>query len=143
MPCPPRAVCGARRHGCQRARPCPPPSTRVAGLNETMELLEPYEYLSLSPGEAGLIVDALNGHMAAPGAGAREDLLLAVYDSLGLPDSDGDDLAPKWHVADRRGLVARIAALSDAQAEGVLRAARAYWQHEGTHHERLSAAGLI
>ncbi|MDE3096871.1 MAG: helix-turn-helix transcriptional regulator [Chloroflexota bacterium] len=104
-------------------------------------LLRPYEYLSLSSAEASLVVDALNGHMAA--GGARRDLLLAVYDSVGLPDSEGADLARTWGVTDRRGLVARIAALSDAQAGGVLRAAQAYWRQDGEHAERLSAAGLV
>lgn len=104
-------------------------------------LSDPCEYLSLSEAEASLVVDALNGHMAT--GGARSELLLAVYDSVGLPDSESDDLAATWGVTDRRGLVARIAALSDAQAAGVLRAAQAYWEAGGEHAERLSAVGLI
>jgi len=52
------------------------------------------------------------------------------------------EIAPKWGVGDVRGLVARVAQLTDAEAAGVLRAAGAYWHRSGDRGERLTAAGL-
>lgn len=107
-------------------------------------MARPYDFLTLSPAEARLIVAALNGHVATPGIPARDELALAITDSCG-PDAEGERLDTLYGVRDWRALVARISALSDPQAADVLAAATAFWS--GDHglylDESLQRVGLL
>lgn len=107
--------------------------------------LEPRDVLTLSPQEATLVVAALNGHVRTPGVAAQQELLLSVFDSCG-PDCEGERLDEVHGVADWRGLIARIAALSDAQADMVLEAAAAFWElggHADHIADDLHTVGLV
>lgn len=105
---------------------------------------QPRDYLTLDPAEATLIVAMLNGHLRTPGVTARGELLLSLLDSVG-PDAEGDRLDTLYGVDDWRSLVVRVAALSEPQADSVLRAAEAYWdsERETSLSEGLLAVGLL
>ena len=94
--------------------------------------------VALSPGEAGLIVDALNG--------TRIELVTAqmlgeeIEDALNL-----DGLAAKWDV-DGPKLVATILGWSLVQRLAVVDAVERFWAagwHASETVERLTAVGLV
>lgn len=116
-----------------------------ADLPQRLERLrQPYEYLSLSMPEACLLVDAMAGHWWDAGTDARTAIMANIYDSLGLPDSQGSDLAAKWEVADPRGLLMRLASLSDAQMAGLAAALKAVMASgDDDIMSALQAHGLI
>lgn len=102
------------------------------------------DFLTLSPQEARLIVAALNGHIRTQGVPERDELLLAILDSVG-PDAEGERLDELYGVTDWRSLIVRIAALTDAQAWMVFDAAERFWasDHERGTDELLSEVGLL
>lgn len=102
------------------------------------------DFLTLSPQEARLILAALNGHIRTPGVSERDELLLAILDSVG-PDAEGERLDELYGVTDWRSLIVRIAALTDAQAGMVFDAAERFWasDHERGTDELLSEVGLL
>lgn len=102
------------------------------------------DFLTLSPEEAQLIVAALNGHLRTEGIAARDELLLAILDSVG-PDAEGDRLDELYSVTDWRALIVRISALTDAQAALVLDAIEAFWHGDLDlpANELLGNVGLL
>lgn len=108
------------------------------------EALRIRDFLTLAPEEARLIVAALNGHLRTEGIAARDELLLAILDSVG-PDAEGDRLDELYSVTDWRALIVRISALTDAQAALVLDAIEAFWRSDLARetNELLSETGLL
>ncbi|HMQ31877.1 MAG TPA: hypothetical protein PKD53_14205 [Chloroflexaceae bacterium] len=94
--------------------------------------------VNLAPGEAALVVDALNGTIA--------DVQTAQLLAYEVQDSLADGLAVKWDV-DGAALVATIGAWSLAQRLAVVDAAERFWRGpyrgEGPIADKLAAVGLI
>jgi hypothetical protein len=93
--------------------------------------------VALSPGEAGLIVDALNG--------TRIELTTAQMLGEEIEDALADGLAAKWDVDGPR-LVATILGWSLIQRLAVVDAVERFWAagwHASETVERLTAVGLV
>lgn len=102
------------------------------------------DYLTLSPNEAALITDMLNGHLRTEGVAARDELTLSLIDSVG-PNAEGARLDTQHGVEDWRSLVVRVTGLSEPQAAGVIDAAGRYWREFSglPLAEGLAEAGLL
>lgn len=95
--------------------------------------------ITLSEGEAMLIVDATNGTLFEPFSVAAQSLHWEIQDSL------ADGLAAKWEV-DGPALVAKISAWSLLQKAAVCDAIERFWgdtYHIDNSHARLARVGLI
>lgn len=93
--------------------------------------------VSLSEGEAGLIIDALNGTWIDPTT--AQLLPHEVEDAL------GDGLAEKWGV-DGQSLVERLRRMSLTQRLAICDAAERYWAdsyHVDSTADRLLRVGLV
>lgn len=103
-----------------------------------------FEFLTLTPPEARLIVAALNGHLRSPGIAAYDELSLSIADSCG-PHCAGERLDIDFNVPDWEMLVQRVANLSEAQANAVLNATEAFWQQDDSLaiDEMLQKVGLL
>lgn len=106
--------------------------------------MKPFEFLTLTPLEARLIVAALNGHLRTPGVRATDELALSISDSCG-PHCEGDRLDTLYGVPNWERLVTRIAQLTEAQADAVLTAAEAFWSGDLDLYtdEALQEVGLL
>lgn len=106
--------------------------------------MHPYEFLTLTPAEARLLVAALNGHLRTPGISARDELCLSIADSCG-PAAEGDRLDLQFGVEDWARLVVRLSQLSAPQAEAVLDAVERFWAGGLTLEtdEALQEAGIL
>lgn len=101
--------------------------------------------LTFTPGQAALVVDALNGTLTEPHTASL--LWANVSDAL----ADGDDgLAERWDVdaPQAQALVARLRALTPFEALAVADACERYWRRasagiDETNDERLRAVGLL
>lgn len=95
--------------------------------------------VSLSAGEAGLIVDATNGTLFDPWSVAAQTLHYEIEDSL------VDGLAAKWDV-DGPALVAKLAGYSILQRAAICDAVERFWQdsyHVENTRARLVRVGLV
>lgn len=105
--------------------------------------MKPFEFLTLHPNEARLIVAALNGHLRGEGIAAYDELRLSIGDSCG-PDAEGGRLDEMYEVGDWRMFVQRIYSLTEAQAASVLNAAASFWDAGGDSiEEQLADVGLL
>lgn len=106
--------------------------------------MAPYEFLTLTPAEARLVVHSQLGHLRTEGIAARDELTLSIGDSCG-PDAEGDRLDVVHGVADWRSLVQRIHNLTEAQAAAVLDACAAFWNGDLSLYtdEALQQVGLL
>lgn len=107
-------------------------------------MASPYEFLTLTPPEARLIVAALNGHLRTAGIAAHSELAISIADSCG-PDCEGDRLDTLYGVADWERLVARVTHLTEDQADAVLTSAAAFWAGDLDLYtdEALQNVGLL
>ncbi|MBM3940459.1 MAG: hypothetical protein FJ318_06155 [SAR202 cluster bacterium] len=107
-------------------------------------MTQPYQFLTLTPPEARLIVAALNGHLVTPGIAATDELRLSLADSCG-PRADGERLDLAYGVADWERLVAAVSGLTEERAAAVLAAAAAFWDGDLDLYtdEALGAVGLL
>lgn len=106
--------------------------------------MQPYQFLTITPAEARLIVSALNGHLRVDGISAKNELSLSIADSCG-PDCEGERLDTLYGITDWVTLVARIHALTEDQANTVLDAAAAFWDGDLDLYtdEALQKVGLL
>jgi hypothetical protein len=101
--------------------------------------MQPFEFLTLSEAEAALIVDSLQGLYDSDIAPAQS-LAFEVHHAV------REAFAGERYQVDGEFLIARVASLSDDQAQAVIDASAKYWalmRNGLSRKESLSEAGLL